>query len=94
MKLAAGNHFPSACPLLGKLRDRDEAAGRRKPPESEDAAAAAAMPSRATQDPRATETNAVPIWFLELLERQCLGTWGEGFLSQNTVANTKEHRTK
>ena len=65
------------------MTEARQLAGGRRRFEDEDTAAAAAVPRRATQDPVATETDAdahcVPE---DLLERQCLGTWGQGFRYQ------------
>ena len=49
----------------------------------EDEDAVTAVPRRATQDPTATRTNADAHFVPEdLLERECLGTWGQRFLYQ------------
>ena len=45
--------------------------------------AVTAVPCRATQDPAVTRTDADAHFIPEdLLERECLGTWGQGFLYQ------------
>lgn len=64
------------------MTETRQLAGGRLRFEDEDTAAAA-VPRRATQDPLATETDA-DVHFVpeDLLERQCLGTWGQGFLYQ------------